>query len=246
MKNCTKLFGTIALMAIIGFSFTACGGGDDDGGGGGGDGSLGATLTITNAQVYNLTDEGKVGTPYNGTIENLNHTRDFTIDKVPIKPLGDLISGSPSVTLISGKLSISLGTPKSTALMDGDDFAGEGVTISTSGAKYFALDWGFYDGTGDSASNWVFQMMENSKNHYGAVYYIYVDKNIKITGTFVDVDEEDDDGEYTTKTVYKMDLKTGWNSVIVEETATGKDSSTFTMKTAKPTANHKWVITDME
>jgi len=36
MKNIVKLFGIIALVAIIGFSMAACGG-DDDGGGGGGD-----------------------------------------------------------------------------------------------------------------------------------------------------------------------------------------------------------------
>ena len=35
MKNFFKLFGIIALVAIIGFSMVACGG--DDGGGGGGD-----------------------------------------------------------------------------------------------------------------------------------------------------------------------------------------------------------------
>jgi hypothetical protein len=36
MKNTIKFLGIIALAAIIGFSFTACGDGDDDGGGGGG------------------------------------------------------------------------------------------------------------------------------------------------------------------------------------------------------------------
>ena len=36
MKNFIKLFGIIALVAVIGFSMAACGG-DDDGGGGGGD-----------------------------------------------------------------------------------------------------------------------------------------------------------------------------------------------------------------
>jgi len=36
MKNIVKLFGIIALVAVIGFSMAACGG-DDDGDGGGGD-----------------------------------------------------------------------------------------------------------------------------------------------------------------------------------------------------------------
>jgi hypothetical protein len=44
MKNFSKHFGIIALLAIIGFSFTSCG--DADGGGGGGSGNGGRTLTI--------------------------------------------------------------------------------------------------------------------------------------------------------------------------------------------------------
>ena len=38
MKNIVKLFGIIALVAVIGFSFAACGGNDSGGGGGGGGG----------------------------------------------------------------------------------------------------------------------------------------------------------------------------------------------------------------
>jgi hypothetical protein len=41
MKNIIKLIGIIALVAVIGFSFTACGDDDDDNGGGGG------TFTLT-------------------------------------------------------------------------------------------------------------------------------------------------------------------------------------------------------
>ena len=48
MKNIIKLIGIIALVAVIGFSFTACGDDDDDNGGGGG------TFTLINIpSVYN-------------------------------------------------------------------------------------------------------------------------------------------------------------------------------------------------
>jgi len=51
MKNLFKVLGFIALVALIGFSFTACGGGGDDGGGGGGGGGGGkgggGTFTVT-------------------------------------------------------------------------------------------------------------------------------------------------------------------------------------------------------
>jgi len=60
MKNRIKLFGIIALVAIIGFSMTACGGGDD----GGGPGGTGTAPTITTATLPN----GTVGTAYSRTL----------------------------------------------------------------------------------------------------------------------------------------------------------------------------------
>jgi len=54
MKNIVKLFGIIALVALIGFSMVACGGDDGGGGGGGGGGGSGnGSLTITGLTAYN-------------------------------------------------------------------------------------------------------------------------------------------------------------------------------------------------
>ena len=51
MKNTIKSLAMIAMVAIVGFSFAACGGGGggngDGGGGGGGGGGSGSKLTIT-------------------------------------------------------------------------------------------------------------------------------------------------------------------------------------------------------
>jgi hypothetical protein len=62
MKNIIKLIGIIALVVVIGFSFTACGDDDDDNGGGGG------TFTLTNIpSEYN----GKyLSISYEGTYYN--------------------------------------------------------------------------------------------------------------------------------------------------------------------------------
>jgi hypothetical protein len=67
MKSLLKLFGIIALVAVIGFSFAACDDGTTGGGsGGGGGGGKGGTFTITNipaefngvdAMVYNLEND---------------------------------------------------------------------------------------------------------------------------------------------------------------------------------------------
>ena len=52
MKNFAKFLGIIALVAVIGFSMTACADDDDDNGGGGGGGGGGGTLTITGLGDY--------------------------------------------------------------------------------------------------------------------------------------------------------------------------------------------------
>ena len=52
MKNAIKLFGIIALVAVIGFSMTACGGDDDDGGGGGGGGKTPTTADLVGTWEY--------------------------------------------------------------------------------------------------------------------------------------------------------------------------------------------------
>jgi hypothetical protein len=68
MKNFSKLFGIIALIAVIGFSMAACGSDDDGGGGGGGsisgtwgDGSSHEqTITFTGSNYTFADDDGSV------------------------------------------------------------------------------------------------------------------------------------------------------------------------------------------
>jgi hypothetical protein len=58
MKSTMKFFGLIAMVAVMGLTFAACGGDDDDGGGGGGK----ISVPETNVQVLN-----KDGTEYTGS-----------------------------------------------------------------------------------------------------------------------------------------------------------------------------------
>jgi len=75
MKNTIKFLGIIAFVAIIGFSFTACGGDDDNGGNGGGNlisayrNTTWSDGTITIAfGTDKVTISGDTGDPnYNGT-----------------------------------------------------------------------------------------------------------------------------------------------------------------------------------
>jgi len=113
MKNLFKVFGIIALVAIIGFSFTACGGDDDgDGTGGGGGGGSGGTLTITNIPAeYNgknirgtpVSSSELLGTLFCGTISNYVLSQDYKISKgsvsIPMTLLSKRYDGNDTVLL---------------------------------------------------------------------------------------------------------------------------------------------------
>jgi hypothetical protein len=86
MKNVLKAFGIIALVAIIGFSFTACGG-DDGGNTGGGDKDLPGTITIspstgvTTGTKLTATYSGSETVSYqwkNGSTNVGTNSREFT------------------------------------------------------------------------------------------------------------------------------------------------------------------------
>jgi len=76
MKNVLKVFGIIAIVAVIGFSFAACG---DSGGGGGGTGG-GGTFTLTDIPAkYN----GKYAWLAGGTLRGADKVSPYSayVDK---------------------------------------------------------------------------------------------------------------------------------------------------------------------
>ena len=108
MKNIFKVFGFIALVAVIGFSFAACGGDDDDDGGGNNNGknnnnNNGTAPTITTASLPN----GTVGTAYSQTLTATGETPiTWSIDSGTL-PTGlslagtGVISGTPTTAATS-------------------------------------------------------------------------------------------------------------------------------------------------
>jgi len=234
MKNVLKLFGFIALVAVIGFSMAACPGVDDDDGGGGGDGSLGNTLTITNAQVYEWDDVTHKYVNFTDTIPDLNYFRSYSYDDDDYVyiPLSDLIEGNPSVTLRNGKLNITLGKPKASSLQDIGDMPPPGITVSTPNVKGFSIVSSFANRDDD------FVMYGNfDSDLQDSVIYMYVDKAVNITGQYTDTDYG---VTYTYN--YAMYLKAGWNSVIMTHNQTGAYSYQSTIKTGTPTTDYRWVI----
>ena len=230
MKNTIKLIGIIALVAVIGFSMAACGDGGDDGNGGG-NGSLGSTLIITNAQVYSIVGYDNEYNEYQiseftGTVANLNHIYDYEENS-----LNELIDGNPTVTLVNGKLNVTLGTPKASSLKDMPTLP-PGITASTSGVKIFTIS-GFTDGLPN-----VTNVFQDKYEFYeggrltSTVEYYYSNKDVKISGTYTYTNS----GGTRTGT-FAMNIKAGWNSVISNTTRTG-----YTMKTGTPPADYKWKV----
>jgi hypothetical protein len=123
MKNTMKFLGFIALVAVMGFTFAACGDNDDDGGGGGG----GGTFTLTD-----------IPAEYNGKDAQLSgYTVDYTISlygaqKIQINPpaLTPCKISNGSVSLPMWKLSTNAeGTPTNAVRYTGNDLVVLSVSI---------------------------------------------------------------------------------------------------------------------
>jgi hypothetical protein len=230
MKNVFKLFGIIALVAVIGYTMVACPDPDEPGGGGsgGGDGSLGNTLTITDAQVYSYSSGQYV--KFTETVSDLKYVDVFDSDgRSNLKPLNELIDGNPSVTLTNGKLNITLGNPKNSSLRNLNSDMPPGVTASTTNVKSFDIQ----TISNNSNTDQIFQGKPDGAQT-GDVAYLYVDKDVNITGKYK-LDE-------TNEVNYAMNLKVGWNSIFSTINQTGENTYQQTFKTGTPPADYRWII----
>jgi len=195
-------------------------------------------LKVNNAQVYKAIYP-TCGVPIqfektNETIAGLNYIlyRVFenTSDDAPIKSLADLIDGEQTVTLTNGKLNVSVGTPKSTALMNIDSLKTlyPDIAISTNNAKIFVVN-GFINNIDFYNGDFFEQRADN-----GFIRYWYSDKAVNISGS---VDQLEADGNIDYTIVFAMNLKVGWNTVL--EGFFG-DGTKWQYKTGKPPADAKW------
>ena len=142
MKNALKLFGIIALVAVIGFSMVACGG-DDNGGGGGGGGGSGS------GGVFALTD---IPSEYNGKyvygfqrLENGSYIYVSTT-----KPNGSSLSTmyGNGCRISNGKVNMPMWEGLSTyERYTGNDTTGLSIQIKDS-------DAGYWEATTLQVKNW--------------------------------------------------------------------------------------------
>lgn len=221
MKNTIKLLGIIALVAIIGFSFTAC----DDGSGGGGDSGgpafLGETLNLS-GQVY-LTKWNETANGGSLSYQAFNGNVD---------EFEDYYGGTGKIT--NGKFSYSTGTPKSSSLetIDIEDEFGWGYDNFTTSRQTVkgTVIWGFY--TDDPAYSYLIKSngTETATNNsysgtYESVIFVYVENDVTLSGKgkteqWKSDDDPDFDPDYDTPYTetyttsnFNFTLKTGWNAV---------------------------------
>ena len=231
MKNFTKLFGIIALVAIIGFSFTACDDGSDgsDGSDGEGDGYdsggpvfFGETLNLS-GQVYvekwNETSNGSTL-----SYQNFNGN---------VAKFEDYYGGTGRIT--NGKLSYSIGKPNSYSLntIDIEDEYGEGYNDFTTSRQTVKGLIILGLSTEDPAYPYIGKenrtITEGINSYSGAyekVVFVYVENDVTLSGKGKrDEDSETYEGiKYTsiyTTSNFNFTLKTGWNAVYYKRNGSG-------------------------
>jgi len=226
MKNIFKLIGIIAIVAVIGFSFAACGG--DDGDDSGGSAALGDNLSLS-GQVYtreiDLKTEDYKFEPYKG------------LNKTFISNVG----GSGSIT--NGRMSFNVGAPSPGLLEDftiSDDHDGIGANytnpkIVPSDVK--AIDLDFIDI--DLDKSYLSVNLKTSATTMEGVTYLYVDRNCTVSATGKTVTE---DNLKVTYQNINLNLKKGWNVVNIRITTT-KTTGSFSYRTGD-LSSCKWVLDD--
>jgi hypothetical protein len=245
MKKALKLFGIIAIAAIIGFCLVSCfydpdngGGGDNAGGsnaGGGGGNAISDNTITSGAEVV-----------YHPSIKNVSVAKivtdfDFIYWRVgeedlynSVKPLNSFLNVSSSVKVNNSKLTIKLGTPKSDYLSNffGSDELPAGLTITPNNVKCFGLGSSFYS----SDVNYGLECMKDGKNY---AMLFYADNAVTIKGTVID---DYNDEEETA--IFNVSLKKGWNYVITSYDETTK-TVTYTSSTTQP-SGYKWTIINFQ
>jgi len=206
----------------------------------GGSASFGSTLKITNAQVYSVSYVGANYTPqfteFTGSVSNLIYVYWSSGESdYGIKSLSELIDGNPSVSITSGKLNITLGKPKASSMQNlNTSGIPSGITVSATNVNALILQQGFFN----NATNPTARLMQGQtdENQGGMVMYMYVDKDVNISGQSTSTDDYGTD-----ITTYAMNLKAGWNSVYSTSSYT-ETSFQSTIKSGTPPDGYKWVI----
>jgi len=231
MKNTLKVFGIIALVAVIGFAMTGCGGN----GGGGGPTFLGDTLNLT-GQVYLMDDDFPYRlTRYQGNREVTAHVRDG---------VGLITNGVGAIT--NGQFSFTFGRLNPEYLQELDDLGWDyediwyGTTISPSNARGGELEFIVPSGYLLWRGNRNVRESGNTVTWtFDGVRFVYVDRDVTVSSGELNVFS-------ITRRAFSLNLQHGWNAVRFTYTYTWgptvDGSGTITISLGNPNVN--WVLSE--
>jgi len=187
---------------------------DDDGGGGGGGG--GETMKVSGTLVDDFADWNQVSVALG---EKSGYSPEWSV----------------TVSISNGKFDLTLPTPEAKHLWSiAEDMPEEGITVSDQTAKMTLAE--FY-ARKDGDSRYIL-LCNFGETTYVTVEYLYVDKNVNITGTST---WEDEDEEYSSVENYNVQLKKGWNYIVDSGTRASNGNWTYNI-TANGTipSSAKW------
>lgn len=134
----------------------------------------------------------------------------------------DIELGRGSVA--NGEFSFKLPTPSNEYLEMLSKGMPDGITISDKTVKILNSAW-FRGYKNDEYIGYIDYEISSLSSDLD-VDFVYVDKDVKITGTSEEYDEEDDERDID---IYNIDMKKGWNTLVIRGTAEGnKYTSKYT------------------
>jgi len=241
MKNLLKVFGVIALIAVIGFSAAACSEPDE---GGGGPVHFGDTLELS-GDVYTVEYVDDYIPKYT------KFTGDLKLQAILSEASGEIKAGE----IKGGKLTYTIGIPTSLSLTaitglksTWTQMGFTDIVISEESAKVYYFS--SIQVTGSNDYNNVYKGEEsgsvNGTNFSGtdeSVMFIYVDKDVKVTAK--GKTETEDDGSTEKLNDLNISLQKGWNAVHIKESMSGNINTqvgSWTTTISKGNPNLKWVL----
>ena len=178
--------------------------------------NLGGTLSVNNQQVYL-----ESGQPFTG-----NYTVNW-----------EYVNGTAIIT--NGKLNFSLSTPNS--LMPLADYFDDESNYQLSDSSVLYAE--FYYGDGDS--NRRLERYRRSDNSSETIRYLYVNKDVIVTGEFMEEYEDGEGGKNIYVLQANMHLKQGWNTFYNREDFSTNNSeiNIFYCLLANPSSIN-WILSD--
>ena len=181
-------------------------------------------------------DDNNKGYPVSGTLAGDN-AGNYTLMSVYFDYDKD---GGPvwvaTVPVTDGKFNIQLPTPKAGDFY-GLDGAPEGVTVSVEGVKCADASFVARVDEDDSWGKGFWLQGESSKGYF-FVDYMYVDRDVNITGAY---EEEGDEYDPGYRDVYDMKLKTGWNAVVYYSQEETDGTRVYTAATDTIPSGARWI-----